>query len=164
MSELRDIPGFPGYRIGRDGSVWRTIRDRRSPHFPLRRLAHINVRDYPKVNLYLGARRRVKMLYVHRLLMMVWGPPQPRWAQCIRHVDGNPANCDLDNLAWATFAENEADKAVHGTRRARLSPDQVRAIRARYAAGDNMSAVAREHGVAQQTASDIAMRRTWRHS
>lgn len=31
------------------------------------------------------------------------------------HLDGDPANCRLDNLAWTTPSENEAHKLAHGT-------------------------------------------------
>jgi hypothetical protein len=51
---------------------------------------------------------------VHRLVMLVFAGGCPEGLQ-VRHLDGNPANNRLDNLAIGTAAENARDRdEVHG--------------------------------------------------
>jgi hypothetical protein len=40
--------------------------------------------------------------------------PRPPGLEC-RHLDGNPANSVLANLAWGTHSENMQDRVRHGT-------------------------------------------------
>ncbi len=51
---------------------------------------------------------------VHRLVLEAFVGPCPDGMEC-RHLDGNQTNNWLDNLAWGTKQENEADKIRHGT-------------------------------------------------
>lgn len=54
-------------------------------------------------------------MHVHRLVLMAFvGPPPTHRHQCA-HGDGDPANNAVENLRWATCAENHADKLGHGT-------------------------------------------------
>lgn len=85
------------------------------------------------------------------------------------HSCGNRACVNPAHLRWATKKENEADKLAqgrpHGPRgtvhgMARLTPDEVRSIRA---ARGPQTAIAAKYGVCQQTISDITARRTWAH-
>lgn len=52
--------------------------------------------------------------YNHRLVMEVFVGPCPDGLE-VRHLDGNPKNPALTNLAYGTHAENMYDKAQHGT-------------------------------------------------
>lgn len=72
----------------------------------------------------------------------------------------NPAH-----LRWATRAENESDKATHGTLRRgsainsnRLTEDDVRAIRRSDERG---AALASRYGVTPGTISNIRLRQSW---
>lgn len=67
---------------------------------------------YPFVWLKHGDRRRKG--YVHRLILAAFVGPCPEGMQ-VRHLDGDPANCTLGNLAYGTKSENERDKLIHGT-------------------------------------------------
>lgn len=51
---------------------------------------------------------------VHRLVLTAFTGPAPADAQC-RHLDGDPTNNSLDNLAWGTQSENTRDAVKHGT-------------------------------------------------
>jgi hypothetical protein len=110
-SDVRYVEIKPGYRVGDDGSVWSCIRPGRYHRFgswhrlkPLpQRLGHSTV--------YLG---RKDQRYIHRLVLEAFVGPCPDGMEC-RHLDGNPGNNRLDNLAWGTRAENQADSIRHET-------------------------------------------------
>jgi hypothetical protein len=50
---------------------------------------------------------------VHRLVAAAFLGPCPEGKE-VRHLDGNPANNDLSNLAYGTRSENRLDRVVHG--------------------------------------------------
>jgi hypothetical protein len=82
-----------------------------------------------------------------------------------RHLDGDPANNALTNLAWGTRAENMHDKIRHGTERhgeekanARLTAAQVHAIRLD---ARSSRSVAVDYGVSHTTILGIRRGRTW---
>lgn len=57
---------------------------------------------------------KTKAEKVHRLLLSTFDrPPLP--GEVARHLDGNPQNNVLENLAWGTQKDNEEDKKRHGT-------------------------------------------------
>ena len=58
-----------------------------------------------------GVRRR---FFVHRLVMVAFGPPKTFEGAIVLHDDGNPKNNRIDNLKWGTHAENSADRERHG--------------------------------------------------
>ncbi|NCA72030.1 MAG: HNH endonuclease [Sphingobacteriia bacterium] len=100
---------------------------------------------------------RTKM---HRLVLYVFRGPAPGRGMVTRHLDGNPSNNCIDNLAWGTPAENWNDKRRHGTAtvgersgRVKLTDDEVRVIRdseeptktlsARYGVSDSLISLIR---------------------
>jgi hypothetical protein len=106
--------------------------------------------------------------YVHRLVLRAYVGPCPD-GQEVRHLDGNPANNSVANLAYGTRSENIADMHGHGTARvgekhhnARLSAEIVRSLRAEHAAGVATHELARRYGVHWVTAYDAIVGRTWR--
>ena len=71
----------------------------------------------------------------HRLLLLTFVGPPPFPGAQVRHLDGNPMNNALDNLAWGTAKENAADRDRHGTTNRRptnykLSREAVAEIKA----------------------------------
>ena len=99
LASLRKIPGFPGYYINEDGQV-----------FAVRMLrTHRDDDGYLRVST-----KRLKKA-VHWLLARVFLPPPRPGQNEVRHLDGNPRNIRIDNLAWGTRAENAADMARHGS-------------------------------------------------
>lgn len=51
---------------------------------------------------------------LHCVILAAFCGPCPNEMQC-RHLDGNPANNNLENLCWGTPLENAADRDSHGT-------------------------------------------------
>lgn len=95
-------------------------------------------------------------------------------ARLLRHACDNPACCEPSHLVPGTDAENVADCIARGRRhstagtkngRAKLSDEQVREIRFRYAAGDTtIIRLATEFGVGKSQIYNIvsgAQRREW---
>lgn len=172
--EFRDIPGFPGYRIGDDGSVWRlwvTCRSGRklSDRWRLMRPS-TTTRGYRYLNLVPPEGGRFQTFRVHRLVLESFVGPCPDGMEC-RHLNGNKADNRLTNLMWGTPEENRDDNRSLGTygrgethTQAKLTESQVRAIRERYAAGGVLQReLAAEFGVGEITVWGIVNRRTWTH-
>jgi len=119
---------------------------------------------YPMVTLSAPGRR--KICTVHCLVLEAFAGPRPDGCEC-RHLDGDPANCHLENLAWGSHRENEADKWKHGTRGLgslspgrKLTEESVAAIRRD---SRQQAVVARDYGITQSNVSCIRLRKTWRH-
>ena len=115
MGDLKAIPGADGYYITRSGRV-----------FSIRELSmHSDPDGYRRVN----AGRLRKGL--HQLLALVFLPSPSAGQNEVRHLDGNPKNNSIENLAWGTRAENAGDMAKHGTVKgegnanSKLTVDQV---------------------------------------
>ncbi len=109
-------PGWEGYRVGSDGSVWscRATGCARalSEHWT-RIEGTIHVKGYRYVTLSHPDKKSVSRK-VASLVLTAFVGPRPENKQC-RHLDGNSLNDRLDNLCWGTALENGADKRRHGT-------------------------------------------------
>lgn len=149
--EYRAVPGWPGYDVGSDGSMWtRRKRGRGAGKlYDERRPVKQTVLDSGRrqVCLYRGDKKSRKKLFVHRLVLLAFVGPCPEGLECC-HWDGDHTNNKRDNLRWGTRADNIADLIRHHqTRRgdyklgeshhkAKLSDDQVREVRELYSTGD----------------------------
>ncbi|MEY3180200.1 MAG: hypothetical protein RL614_672 [Pseudomonadota bacterium] len=103
---------------------------------------------------------------VHHLVLEAFIGPRPENCEA-RHLDGDPSNNRLDNLAWGTKAENEADKIKHGTLlcgtanpASKLTEADVLAIRASNKRQVDLAAL---YGVSQPIISAIRLRKIWKH-
>lgn len=119
MERWRSIPGWEGYYEasdqGRVRSVERMVRARHGLRTsrskvlrprPHRRSGHLEV--------WLSRGGQVTQHWVHHLVLETFvGPRPPEW-EC-RHLDGNPSNNQVSNLAWGTHRQNMLDKVAHGT-------------------------------------------------
>lgn len=147
------ILDWPGYQISTHGRV----RGRRSE------LRMFLVGGYPAFNVSNGIRR--KSLRVHREVLRAFVGDRPGYI--VRHLDGNPRNCRIENLAWGSFADNEADKSRHGRdlrgerhHQAKLTDAQVREIKGSQERGTEL---ARRFGVTPTMVCAIRKGRAWRH-
>lgn len=92
------------YRITKQGEVFNTRTGRKLRPYTGDRTGHLRV----DIN---GTRH-----YVHQLVAELHiGAGKP--GQEVRHLDGNPANNHVSNLAWGTRSENVLDAVRHGTYR-----------------------------------------------
>ena len=173
--EYRECPRHPGYRVGSDGSAWSRwerigLGYRYGSRMVLgdawRRLDGVNHRGYRVVHL-----TGDKLAYIHRLVLEAFVGPQPNGMEC-RHLNGARDDNRLSNLAWGTYAENNADRLRHGIvnivkgekqHNSKLVTFQVLEIRKRVAAGETMAAVARDYNVGEMCVSRIVKRKSWAH-
>jgi hypothetical protein len=56
-----------------------------------------------------------KRAFVHRLVLEAFVGQRPSDEFMCRHLNGNPADNKVENLAWGTALENGQDMARHGT-------------------------------------------------
>jgi DNA-binding XRE family transcriptional regulator len=174
----RDVPGFPGYRVGDDGSVWscwkkvalggrRGTKSVQSDEWrQLRPIPHPKS-GRRQVNLYRGGRGRFQ--YIAHVVLWAFVGDRPAGMEAC-HDNGDHTDDRATNLRWDTHQGNCADRVRHGTHNrgvrhncVKLSEDQVRMVRQRVAAGESRAEVAVSVGVGKQTVVDIVTGRTWKH-
>ena len=167
----RDVPGFPGYRVGDDGSVW--SRRKRGSYAvglsdELHRLQTMpGKKGHLRVFLYSGDGGRGVRVLVHRLVLQAFVGPCPDGMMACHFPDANPANNRLDNLRWDTAEGNWQDRIAHGNHcrgqknaRAKLTESDVRFIRAN-ADTFTRSELAARFGVTRQLITIVLKRKAW---
>jgi hypothetical protein len=166
VANYKDIIGFPGYKVGDDGSVWGSLPNNRYPKGVWRRLQPA-VKEWGHLTLRLTRGGKGHNRMVHRLVLEAFvGPCPPTMEAC--HSDGNPANNRLENLRWDTKAANAQDKIRHGTQAkgekngaAILSRCQVLDIKRLLKLRVRGTQIAAKYGVTKSTVSAIAVGRIW---
>lgn len=138
---ILDFLGYPGYRVGTDGSVWSRLL-RTAVRGPGRRgsVSGLSVEwkklqpvvdkgtGYTVVSLCNSG--KTKTFLVHQLVLLAFEGPRPEGMVC-RHLDGNPVNNNRGNLCWGTHRENMQDMVRHGRSArgnrngARLHPERM---------------------------------------
>lgn len=123
------IPGFEGhYEASTQGeirSVDRVVPCGRSMRHTAGRVLspRIHKNGYASVNLSVGG--RAKNHTVHKLVTLTYYG-SPGEGHEVRHLDGNPLNNALHNLAYGTRAENMIDAKRHGRRSNAVRPDPTK--------------------------------------
>ena len=168
--KYKDIPGFPGYRVGNDGSVW-------SRRLPIRggrmgadwkRLNPVLRRGYERVGL--RQHNRIHWRAVHHLVLEAFVGPRPEGMEGCHFPDPDKRNNAVENLRWDTPKGNSSDTVKlgrhrHGSRHkdAKISEADVPVIRALVAGGMSRRAVARRYGLSNISVNGIVNRTTWKH-
>lgn len=169
--EARDIPGWPGYRVTKAGTVWTCNKSNHLPIKEWRRLSIFMSKPvrYPMVNLWNASTRKHKAAKVHILILQTFIGPCPPKMECC-HNDGDPLNCTLDNLRWDTKKNNTADTRRHGRMSvgskhppSKLTGLDVLEIRKRYSNGETLRSIAMGCGIAFTNVWKIVNRKTWQH-
>ena len=177
--EYRLIPGFEGYRVGDDGSVWSRWNrgthklwdkwHKVTPHERVHKRWDSDTMQvkYWFVGMTVGGKYYVKM--VHRLVLLSFVGPCPPGMQA-RHLDGDPSNNRRSNLEWGTPKQNCADRNAHGrgpvgerSGRAIITEDGVREARKRHQAGETIGALAAAFGMSYPGMTAVVRRRNWKH-
>ena len=166
------INGFEAYRIREDGVIetnWRTgafypgmpCSDTWKP-LPNR----YNKDGYVPVCLrgFNGKQRRT---HLHRLMAEHFISSPPFKKACVRHLDGNPQNNSLENLAWGTYKQNEDDKLRHGTHNkrisnAKLTSEKMILIKHLKSSGRTDKEIAKVVGVSRPTINRFLNGVTWK--
>jgi hypothetical protein len=165
---FRELPQFPGYRVGDDGSVW-SRRDHGVIRGPWRQLKPKLDKDGYSV-LALRANNCDRHCRIHVLMLMAFVGPRPN-GQVGRHIDDDKSNNKLSNLAWGTLKQNSQDAVRNGcfdfrgerNGRAKLTENDVREIRKLRAAGLTQKQVAQRFGIHWMRVSEIDRKKAWAH-
>src|SRR5690348_870301 len=104
------IPGFGGYEVSDFGRVrsWRPCRGEPLPR--VRRLHTAKAGGYATLGMQHDGHETTE--YVHHLVLLAFVGPRPQ-GQEIRHLDGDPGNNRLSNLAYGSTSENAYDRVAH---------------------------------------------------
>lgn len=111
-----------------------------------------------------------KRHFIHALVLEAFvGARPPRMQAC--HNNGDKTDNRLANLRWGTPAENQKDRARHGTQQKgkpkptkKMSPVLAEAIRRLYAEVQNKSKVARILDLPRTTVADVINGRTFKNA
>ena len=167
---VQPIQDFEGYFASEDGHIWSFRTRTRQQSKPTWKQLHENVvHGYSYVTLCGSGFRKGKR--VHRLVLEAFVGACPNGMQGC-HRDGVRSNNALSNLRWDTPKSNQRDKRTHGTnhggrgernRAAKLTADQVKEIRSRYAARpEPIATIAKRYGVSRCPIRMLLLGRTWK--
>ena len=153
MTEIwKDIPGYEGrYQASTEGRI------RSIDHFVP--CAHGGQRLVRGRILRPSGSKRDPHLYVvlghkapgspvHRLIATTFIGPRPNGYD-IRHLDGNPTNNKVSNLAYGTRTENILDVLRIGERWRKLTLSDAMTIRRLYATGRPAKEIAAAYGISE---------------
>lgn len=131
---------------------------------------HIDNGGYYRVCLCKNS--KTKWYRIHRLVMISFKYIKDYKQFDVRHIDGNPKNNNINNLAWCTHKENTADKKVHNTipdfngsknPSAILEDKDIIKIREYADNGMKKSLIAKLFNISYYTIWDIVNRRSWKN-
>jgi hypothetical protein len=148
------VPGMPGYYVNKDGIVFSVIRLE----------PFVDSDGYARVNAFINGKR--KKPGVHSLLARTFLTKESNHV-LVRHLDGNPSNNNLNNLAWGTVQENGKDMAKHGSVKGSNNPksilteQNVKEIRMRLANNESQKSIARDYVVSSSTIQAINSNQNW---
>lgn len=163
MDEQWKPIGDTGYAVSNTGKV---ASMKRSGWVVLRQNRH---RDgYSLATMCINRKHKTRL--AHILVAELFLGPKPTPAHEVNHRDGDKANNRVDNLEWVTPSQNTRHRfdvlghvGHRGAKnpRAKLSVDDVGAIRSRLAAGEFQRVIAKDYGVDRKTISHVKSGRNW---
>ncbi len=162
--------GFPNYDVSTSGNVrswavrcWGGRAPRSKPLKPYR-----NDAGYMTCVLHDDSVRHV--FCVHRLVLLAFTSHMPDTDEQVRHLDGNPSNNSINNLAWGNAVQNAHDRWRHGTYsigakngNARLTENMVQDARTRWRQGESKASIASSLGVSTQNIHFVVTGHSWTH-
>lgn len=109
MTEWRDVKDFPGYQVSSDGKVRSCVNNRHGLGNEYHELTpYVNKLGYASVQMGRHNRRSI-----HRLVAEAY-ISNPNGYPLVRHLDDDPRNNSVENLAWGTQTDNMQDCVNHG--------------------------------------------------
>ena len=174
----KDIAGYEGYYMVSDTGLVKSL-GREVPSVRhgkevmlsirgrvLKPLREVNGPLY--VNLYMDGNACHKK--IHILVAEAFLKKRKKEQVLVRHIDGNPGNNNVSNLAFGTHKENSADAIRHGTvgrgeicKNSILTNDDVVQIRTHVFNGVSFEELSIKYGVCVSRIAGISHGRYWKH-
>lgn len=139
--EWKDLVGYQGlYKISNLGNIWSERRQRMLSTKPNK------YRGYPEFCV-VDKDGKQRTMSVHQEVMRAFVGQLPPGNQ-VRHLDGNPLNNNLNNLAYGTPKQNQGDRRKDGYQGPKLLSDkQIEEIKHKARMGISSGDIAKEYGV-----------------
>jgi protein gp37 len=155
------IADWPGYHITSHGRV---LSDRTKAGRIDESTRHEMRPQYGEqghARVMLQVEGRIERPLIHRLVVEHFGKRADN--KQVRHLDGNPKNNAIWNLAVGDQSANWDDSKRHGTHRrySKLNPEQVEQIRERCASGESAFSIAQDFGVSCTQIRNIVHCKQW---
>lgn len=166
--DYREIPGFPDYRIGDDGSIWSCLvwGSGGKKRGAWREMGGSRS-QYVQVQL-VGPRGR-RRVRVHTIVLEVFVGPCPAGMET-RHLNDVGTDNRLTNLVWGTCLANKRDGIRNGRIKkgsehpcAMLDEKVVATIKRLLLAGRSGNALAKQFRVSRGTIYSIKYGQNWAH-
>ena len=152
--EYKPIPGWPGYEVGSDGTVWSAKSGQRVPKIA----TYDSHRGYCFVHLW--DRNTRKKFWIHTLVLVAFSGPRPDRYEC-HHLNGNKLDNRIDNLKWGTKRRNILDGYRLGERRFKLGMKKATEIRRLYRKGTRVCDLAKQYNVNESAIRKVIKRQVW---
>lgn len=167
--EYRDVVGFPGYRVGSDGSLWTCRNTRQSMSGAWKQMkCSAWCSGYVMASMRLNNRSYRKLL--HNVVLEAFIGPRPDGMQGCHDPDHNRANNALNNLRWGTPESNYRDRdrqgrTARGSRQglAKVTEKDVVQMRCLAACGMSPRAMQKYFPVGENNIGQIVKGLTWSH-
>lgn len=157
------IPEHDGYYASKDGKILSLVRKDK----PLIMKQMYGTRNHKYVYMYKD--KKMQKVWVHRAVRSAIDGEDKKDMIC-RHLDDNPDNNNVENLAWGTIQDNADDRGKNrgyenGTKSSfsKLTDEKVMDIRRRYSEGESSKSLSSEYGVARNTILQIVRGNKWKH-
>ena len=166
---LRDIPEYPGYKAGDDGSIWSSHNNRWGIGTKWRELRQGSQNIYGRT--VVSIKRQdgiIHSRYAHHLILEAFRGPRPPGYEA-RHLNSNAGDNRLINLTWGSREENLADMRANGLKKgirhhnAVLTDSDIIAMRTRAASGESHTSIAKDFPVQRRQISRIVQGIRWNH-
>jgi hypothetical protein len=168
----KEVPDFPGYCAGTNGTVWSKLVNVGQKSRPVGSswtwLKPMKCGRYRQINLYRDGRRYRNS--VHRIVLETFVGPCPPGMLGL-HRNDDSLNSRLSNIVWGTPKDNYADAVRNGGAHqgeknglAKLTESAVLEIRETYAAGGvTLAQLATKHRTQLSNISGIVRGKSWKH-
>lgn len=165
------VVDFPDYQVSSLGRLRRRVTSACGRYLAGAIIdGHVNSKGYREFGLTRDG--KAKRQFAHRIICATFHGPPPTDQHQAAHGNGDKLDNYPANLRWATPAENDADKYLHGTKPlgerhplAKLTRAKVREMRRSFQGRHGEKAqLARAYGVTKQSIASVLNGETWKES